>query len=302
MRARTAVALAGALLLAAGCSGGGEERFAAGLAPGDRAGVPAADTSTPLRETTWQLETISKATGVVFVRPDLDITFRIDDQNRFVLRGCNDVVGPVRLSGSALWLDGEAHTFWTCSGEVASSVDALLLEFADGARDWEVTGEHLVLTAPEQATSLRFRVLEDAPPPIDTLELGELAAGSLRCRPIVGNTGQGLRLWVLTPTRPDGPWRLIPTGPAAPGEPPILSRRLENRAAGRSCVAGLAPAGTASVSYRAHPAAAAESVPVHAVPGTDLMAYAGIVERRDTGKLTAIDAEGRKLVAWPTRR
>ncbi|MGQ0625945.1 MAG: META domain-containing protein [Sporichthyaceae bacterium] len=290
----------GALLLAAGCSGDGD-RLAADFAPGDRA-VEVAAAEPPLRGTSWQLETIRTATGILSARPDLDITLRLDEQGNFLIRGCNTIAGPARQSGSALWLDGGTTTDWTCSGEVATSVDALLGDFAHGARDWEIRDAHLVLTAPERSTALTFRVVEDAPPPIDTVELGELGAGSLRCRPIVGNTAHGLRLWVLTPTRVGGPWRLIPTGPAAPGEPPILSLRLENRAAGRSCVAGLAPPGTTSVTYRPDPRTAAIEVPVHQVPGTSWIAYAAIVERRDTGALTALDAEGRKLIAWPTHR
>lgn len=304
MRARRATAVVTGALLLAGCSSGDGDKAAE--LPQDAARSATAKVApvhdAPLVDTMWQLVSIRRTTGSTFARPDLDVTLHLDENDRFLIKGCNNVFGPVKVSRTTLWFDGGANTFRPCPSATATAIDQTLLEIAAGVLEWQVSGRTLRLSAGAATTVLDFRVRESAPPPIDTAELGEVAAGTLRCRPVVGSTTDGVRLWVLIPTRLGGPWRLLTTGPAAPGEPPMLSRALGSRAAGPACIAGLAPAGTTAVTYRAGPKAQPVPVAVHPVPGSELLAYAGIVDRRDTGTLSATDAAGTELVSWSTRR
>lgn len=287
-----------AAALAAGLSygmlGAGDPAEPAAATPA--AGGPA---DAPLLDTTWQLVSVERGRYAMLARPNLDITLRLDPAGRFLIRSCNNVFGDSRPGEATVLLAGAANTYRPCAG-MAEPIDAALHEAANGWLDWAVDDGELTLTRAD--LTLTFRAEESGQPPVDTTPILDLEDGPVRCRAVVGGSGEGLRLYALANPKRGGPWRLLPAGPAAPGDGPMLSKQLEQKVTGHACVLGLAPPGTAVVEYRSKPGATAVPLEVHAVEGSETPAYSGVILRRDTGRLTALDAAGTRLVSWPTRR
>jgi heat shock protein HslJ len=286
---RAAAGLLAAAALA-GCGGG-----AAG------AGRPVAAVATlrptPLVGTTWLLTRVTQPAGATAARPTVDATLLIKDDGHYLLRSCNNIFGTVTTTGAAADFTGGSDTWRHCPG-VAGRIDDAVAAALPGHVHWAVDGSRLTISNPA-GTALEFRV-RDGAPPLDAAPVTTLIDGAVRCRLIAGHTADGDRLYALTQVRTDGPWRLVPTGPAAPGEGPLLIPQVTDSRPARDCAAGFAPAGTATVTYRA-PGGTTTDLPLHRVVGfPDPVYVGGVLSGVPTGRLVAADAAGYQLSDWAT--
>ncbi|MGQ0845161.1 MAG: META domain-containing protein [Sporichthyaceae bacterium] len=294
MRARVVSSLA-AFALLAGC----------GAAEQDAAPVVQAGSPTPavaLERTEWQLVGVRQAGVTVPTRPNLDVTMVVEPSGRFLLHACNNVFGEVVLGASTAMFDGRSTTRRACSG-AASEVDAAVRSALLGEVGWEIAGRLLSLSTLDQDVRLDFRVKDPAQPPVSAVLVATVPEMPLGCRIMAGVAESGERLYALAQTREDGPWRLVRSGPAAPGDAPILAPELQDAATGRQCTAGFAPGAAARVAYQARPDAPPVDLALHRVSGIATPVYTGILERTpsaEPGLIRVYDAGGRVLQVWST--
>jgi hypothetical protein len=144
----------------------------------------------------------------------------------------------------------------------------------------------------------------DDPPSLDAVEIARIDSAAGNCRALSALIPAGPRLWLLGRTRPGGPWRLLPNGPLAPGDPTLVSERLDGPrptlapvGATPTCVAGFAPPGTAAVRY-VPPVGPARDLLIRTTPDGRVV-FLGAVQRNAlevAGPLRAYDARGRARV------
>lgn len=289
-------AAAAALVAGLGYSVLGVDRSSEPIAPARTVTAPQ---DAPLVDTTWRLVAVQRGETRLLARPNIDTTMRLEPDGEFLIKSCNNVFGQSRINGATVLLDGASNTTWSCDA-TAEAVGKAVHEVAVGWLSWRVEGNRLWLSGP--GPTLEFRVKDSGQPPVSATEIVAIQTGPVRCRAVAGGVGDGLRIYALSNAELGGPWRLLPTGPVAPGEGPLLSRQLEQRRSGIACVVGFAPPGTAQVVYRSAPGAGLVPLDLRPVPGTDVPAYSGVIVRRSTGEIAALDAQGTTLQSWPTGR
>jgi heat shock protein HslJ len=253
---------------------------------------------TPLIGTTWSLIGATQQTGTLIARPNVDVTLQVQPDGHYLLHSCNNVFGVATTTGPRATFDGGSDTWRHCPG-LADQVDQLVAAVLPGHVEWAIDGSTLTVTNPATRIALEFRV-RDGAPPLDAAPVVTVVDGAVRCRLVAGHTADGDRLYALARTRPNGPWRLLPSGPAAPGDGPLLAPQLTDSEADRACVAGFAPPGTATMRFRA-PGRTPQDVPLHHATAIADAIYVGVLPSAATGgQLIAYDAAGHELGRWAT--
>jgi heat shock protein HslJ len=255
-----------------------------------------------LERTTWQLIGVRQAGVTVPTRPNLDVTLVVEPTGRFLLRACNNVYGDVVLGATNAMFDGRSNTRRVCSG-AAAEVDAAVRTALLGEVTWTIEHRGLSLATKDDDVQLDFRVKDPAQPPVSAVLVAAVPGMPRGCRIMAGVGEFGTRLYALAQTRRDGPWRLVRSGPAAPGDAPILAPEMLDSAQGRQCTAGFAPEEAARVAYQAGPDAPVVDLDLHRVPGIATPVYTGVLlaaPAAEPGRIRAYDAQGRVLAVWST--
>lgn len=274
----------------------------AGCAAADDGPEPVvpASVEAPLVGTEWQLVGVHQAGVTVPTRPNLDVTLVIGPDGRFSAKACNRVSGTAVLGASSAMFDGGTATDWVCSGASAEA-DAALRSALHGSMEWVVEGRSLRMVNAANDVRLDFRVRDQAQPPTSAVTVASLDAAGPACRVMVGVTDAGDRLYALGRTRPDGPWRLVRTGPVAPGDAPLLAPELLDRDTGRACTVGFAPLGTVRVTFRLGADGPESDLDLHHVAGIRAPIYVGVIAPNGSAepdRVRAYDAAGRVLGVW----
>lgn len=289
---RAGLLLCATALVVAGC-GAAEERADP---------VVQAAASIPLVGTEWQLVGMHQAGVTVPTRPNLDVTFTVQPDGRFQSKACNNVSGQVVLGASTAMFDGGSATDWVCPG-AAAEVDGALRSTLHGAVNWVIEGRTLRMDNAEHDVRLEFRVKDQAQPPTSAVTVASLEGSAPGCRIMVGTTDSGERLYALGQLRAGGPWRLVRSGPAAPGDAPLLAPELLDRSTGRTCTAGFAPASATRVAFQAGAEGPETELTLHRMAGIASPIYVGVIApstSAEPGRVRAYDADGRVLALWFT--
>ncbi|MGQ0843129.1 MAG: META domain-containing protein [Sporichthyaceae bacterium] len=243
----------------------------------------------PLHGTEWHLVGVSAQGRTVTAPYGANVTLRLND-GHFVLRTCNLMNGRIGGTEERLELRNEWGTRRTCPAALGEIDDLLHEAFLAPLR---VRRDATSLRLTSLASAAHFRAAESAQPPLHAREVARLDDEGGNCRVLVAATERGPRLFVLARTRPGGPWRLLPGGPAAPEAGPVVSRSLHSTspASAGTCTAGFAPPGTAAV-------AAGGRVSVHEVQGIASPVYVASLDSAREHRLEAVTGDGRKLGSW----
>lgn len=250
--------------------------------------------------TEWQLVGVRQAGVTVPTRPNLDVTFVVEPSGRFLMRSCNNVFGDSVFGESTAMFDPGLATSRICPG-AAGEVEQAIRSTLDGEVAWRAEGRRLSLTNMDHDVQLDFRVKDVAQPPVSAVLVAAVPGTALGCRIMAGVAAAGERLYALAQTRVDGPWRLVRSGPAAPGDGPMLARELVDAESGRQCTAGFAPAATTRVGFQARSDAPVVDLRLHRVPGISTPIYTGLLESvpsAEPGRLRAYDDAGHVLAVW----
>lgn len=250
--------------------------------------------------TEWQLVGVRQAGVTSPTRPNLDVTLVVQPTGRFLLRSCNNLFGDAVFGASTAMFDAGASTRRICPG-AAGEVEQAVRSALEGEVAWLVEGRELSLTNMDHDVRLDFRVKDPAQPPVSAVLVAAVPGLPLGCRIMAGVAEGGERLYALAQTRVDGPWRLVRTGPAAPGDGPMLARELLDGDSGRQCAAGFAPPATARVGYQARSDGPVVDLQLHRAPGISTPIYTGVLSSTpsaEPGRVRAYDAEGRVLTVW----
>ncbi|MGQ0466527.1 MAG: META domain-containing protein [Sporichthyaceae bacterium] len=223
----------------------------AGAGPSESAGsfvaesrpAPTAPSIEPLEDTSWRLVAVTQHARTTRAPHSGELTLRVSE-GRFTLRTCNLMLGQAVQSADRLVLRSEWSASRRCTG-IGGRLDSALHEAArEPFRIHQEPGA-LRLTSMATGTVLRFRVVESPRPPLHAVQIGELDGARGNCRVLAARTERGPRLYVLARTRPGGPWRLLPGGPATPDDGAVRTRALDSLTPGSasSCVTGFGPQG-----------------------------------------------------------
>lgn len=291
--------VAAALAVGVGAGLAGRDDEAGGTAPAvamvNPAAVPVAE-PVKLADVSWQLVRVTADGRTVLTRPNLDHTLEISADGRYLFSSCNNAFGGALVGTGTLHADGGTNTARECAG-AAGFVDAAVHRAVPGDLEWTIAGRRLTLTSPIEGVEMEFRVKDRMRPPTTAAEVATVEAGGVWCRAVVGGKADAERLYVLTRKRINGPWRLLESGPAAPGEGPIRSpQRLKPYQP--ACVLGFAPEGAATVTYRRSAAEPGVGLPLHKVPGSERRIYAALIVPKPDGMIESHDRAGRTLTRW----
>lgn len=256
--------------------------------------------STEVPGTEWQLVGVRQAGVTVPTRPNLDVTFVVRPKGRFLLRSCNNLFGDVVFGASTATFDAGSTTRRICPG-AAGEVEHAVRSALEGVMEWKAGDRQLWLTNAANDVRLEFRVKDPAQPPVSAVLVATVPGTALGCRIMAGVAEGGERLYALARIRAGGPWRLVRSGPVAPGDGPLLAWELLDSASGRQCTAGFAPPETARVGYQARPDAEIVDLDVHRVAGIATPIYTGLLDpirSAEPGRLRAYDTAGNVLAVW----
>lgn len=288
-----------ALAVGLGVGLAGRDDEAAGPTPAaatvNAAAVPRAG-AVQLAGTRWQLVQVSADGRSVPARPNLDHVLELASDGGYLFTSCNNVFGDALVGTDTLHTDGGSNTSRECPGP-AAFIDAAIHRVVPGALTWRLSGRVLTLRSAAEGVELQLRVKDRIRPPTTAAEIVTVERGGVSCRAVVGGTGEAERLYVLTRTRSGGPWRLLESGPAAPGEGPIRSP-ARPKPDEPTCVIGFAPPGAVAVTYRRSATGPASDLPLREVPGSDRRIYAALIVAVPEGAVEARDGAGRLLARW----
>lgn len=250
--------------------------------------------------TEWQLVGVRQAGVTSPTRPNLDVTLVVQPTGRFLLRSCNNLFGDVVFGASTAMFDAGTSTRRICPG-AAGEVEQAIRSTLEGEVGWLVEGRELALTNLDHDVRLDFRVKDPAQPPVSAVLVAAVPGMPLGCRIMAGVAEAGERLYALAQTRTDGPWRLVRTGPAAPGDGPLLARELLDTDSGRQCTAGFVPPATIRVGYQARSDGPVVDLALQHVEGMSTPIYTGVLEltpSAEPGRVRAYSANGQVLAVW----
>lgn len=251
-----------------------------------------------LQGTQWELVRVQRGDEWLWARPNLDSTLVVDSDGKFLLNGCNNVAGSVVPGPDLALFDGGTITWRHCPG-VEGQIDGALAKALQGSVAWAIHDRSLELRPVGSGLRLQFRVKDVAQPPVSAATVATVLDGRASCRILVGATEAGERLYALAQTRRDGPWRLLPGGPAAPAEGPVLATQLLDESSRRRCVTGFAPAGATEGAFGG--TGVSQNVALYRVPGIEAPAYAAVVPAAG-GILRFYDENNAELASWPTTK